>query len=164
MLNLKTIEMKKFCVQLLMVTLLLTVANIRCSTGANLLNAGSPLLSALSSVPSLSKFTSLLQTPGLDKLLGGALKDPFTMLAPTDEALNSLGTDVVNNLTNPANISQLASLIQNHIVGGKLDAAGLAQSGLKAASGKAIDLAGASLGSLISGDKFNIFPVNKVIQ
>ena len=156
--------MKKFFTYGLLVLLLVSVASIRCSTGANLLKAGSPLLSALNSVPSLSKFTSLLQTPGLDKLLGGALKDPFTMLAPTDEALNSLGTDVVNNLTNPSNISQLASLVQNHIVGGKLDAAGLAQSGLKAASGKAIDLAGASLGNLISGDKFNIFPVNKVIQ
>ena len=156
--------MKKFFTYGLLVLLLVSVASIRCSTGANLLKAGSPLLSALNSVPSLSKFTSLLQTPGLDKLLGGALKDPFTMLAPTDEALNSLGTDVVNNLANPSNISQLANLIQNQIVGGKLDAAGLAQSGLKAASGKAIDLAGASLGNLISGDKFNIFPVNKVIQ
>jgi hypothetical protein len=37
------------------------------------------------------------------------------------------------------------------------------QSGLKAASGKAFELGGAKLGNLVSGDKFNVFPVDKVI-
>lgn len=155
--------MKKFCVQLLMVTLLLTMANIRCGTEANLLKAGSPLVSALSSVPELSSFTSLLQTPGLDKLLAGSLKEPFTLLAPTNDAINSLGADAMSTLTNPANLNQLAGLVKDHIVQGKLDATGLMQSGLEAVSGRMLNLGTAKLGNLVSGDKFNIVPIDKLL-
>ena len=83
--------MKKLSVHFLLVIMLLSVASIRCSTGSSLLKSGSPLLSSLSGVPNLSSITSLLQTPGLDKLLGGAMKKPFTLLAPTNDALSSLG-------------------------------------------------------------------------
>jgi uncharacterized surface protein with fasciclin (FAS1) repeats len=155
--------MKKLSIQLLMITLLLSVAHIRCGSASSLLKAGSPLLSSLGGVPNLSTITSLLQTPGLDKALGGVMKKPFTLLAPTNDALSSLGAGAMSNLTNPANVSQLAGLLKDHIVPGKLDAAGLAQAGLKSAGGKALNLAGANLGSLISGDKFNILPVDKVL-
>ena len=156
--------MKKFRTHVLLLALLLSVASIRCSSGADLLKSGSSLLSSLGGVPNLSSITSLLQTPGLGKLLGGALKKPFTLLAPTNDALSKLGSGAMSNLTNPANIGQLANLLKDHIVPGKLDAAGLAQSGLKAAGGKGLDLAGANLGSLIAGDKFNIVPIDKVLN
>ena len=155
--------MKKLSINLLLVVLLLTAANIRCSTGASLLKAGSPLLSSLGNIPSLSGITKLLQTPGLSSLLGGALKKPFTLLAPTNDALASLGADAVSNLSNSANVGQLANLLKDHIIPGKKDAAGLAEAGLKSAGGKALDLAGANLGSLITGDKFNIIPVDKIL-
>ncbi|MCU7552413.1 fasciclin domain-containing protein [Chitinophagaceae bacterium LB-8] len=155
--------MKKLSIYVLLVSLLLSVASIRCSTGTSLLKAGSPLLSALSGVPNLSTFTNLLQTPGLDKLIGGAMKKPFTLLAPTNDALSNLGSSAMSNLTNPSNISQLANLIKDHIIPGKLDAASLMQTGLKAASGKALDLGSAKLGDLIGGEKFNIFPVDKLL-
>ena len=57
----------------------------------------------------------------------------------------------------------LSFLLKDHIVPGKLDSAGAAASGLQSAGGKALDLAGAQLGNLISGDKFNIIPINKVL-
>jgi uncharacterized surface protein with fasciclin (FAS1) repeats len=155
--------MKKLSVSILLVALLSSVAPTPCSSQANLLKAGSPLISALSGVPSLSKFTSLLQTPGLDKLLGGVLKKPFTLLAPTNDALNSLGASALSNLTNPANISKLAGFVKDHIVPGKLDAAGLMKSGIKTASGKALNLGSAKLGDLIGGDKFNAFPIDKIV-
>ena len=155
--------MKKLSIYVLLVTLLLSVANLRCSTGASLLKAGSPLISSMSGVPGLSTITSLLQTPGLSSLLGDVLKKPFTLLAPTDNALNSLGSSALSNLTNPSNVSQLANLLKDHILPGKLDAAALAQSGLSAISGKALNLGGANLGNLISGDKFNVIPVDKVL-
>jgi uncharacterized surface protein with fasciclin (FAS1) repeats len=155
--------MKKLCVQLLMVASLLTVANVRCVTEANLLKAGSPLISALSSVPELSSFTSLLQTPGLEKLLADDLKGPFTLLAPTNDAINRLGPNAMSTLTNPANINQVATLVRDHIVQGKLDATGLMQPGLKAVSGRALDLGTALLGNLIMGDKFNLLPINKLL-
>lgn len=154
--------MKKLSIHVLLVALLLSVASVRCSTGASLLKAGSPLLSSLGNIPSLSTFTNLLKTPGLDKLIGGVLKKPFTMLAPTNDALNSLGSGALSNLTNPSNVTQLANLLKDHIIPGKLDANSL-KSGVKAASGKALDLGGAKLGDMIGGDKFNVFPLDKVL-
>ena len=156
--------MKKFRIHVLFVALLLSTASIRCSSGADLLKSGSSLLSALGGNPNLSSITNLLQTPGLGKMLGGVLKKPFTLLAPTNDALSKLGTDALSKLTSPENMGQLANLLKNHIVPGKLDAAGLAQSGLKSAGGKALDLAGANLGSLVSDDKFNILPIDKVLN
>jgi len=153
--------MKKLRIHVLLAALLLSVASIRCGSGADLLKSGSSLMSSLGKVPNLSSFTNLLQTPGLGKLLGGAMKKPFTLLAPTNDALSGLGA--MSNLTDPANLNKLADLVKNHIVPGKKDAANLMQSGLTAASGKALDLSGAKLGDQISGDKFNIIPVDKVL-
>ena len=153
--------MKRLSIHVLLVALLLSVASIRCGSGANLLKTGSSLMSSLGKVPNLSQFTSLLQTPGLDKLLGGVMKKPFTLLAPTNDALSGLGA--MSNLTDPANLSNLADLVKNHIAPGKKDAASLMQSGMTAASGKALNLGGAKLGDLMSGDKFNIIPVDKVL-
>ena len=155
--------MKNHRLHFLLVALLLTVSGIRCSSGANLLKSGSPLLSSLESVSNLSSITNLLKTPGLDKLLGSAMKKPFTLLAPTNDALSGLGTDALSKLSNPANINQLASLLKDHIVPGKLDAASLMKSGLQSAGGKALDLGNAQLGNLITGEKFNVFPLDKVL-
>lgn len=120
-------------------------------------------MSSLGGIPNLSQFTNLLKTPGLDKMLGGVMKKPFTLLAPTNDALSGMGADAMSNLTNPSNLSSLANLVKNHIVPGKLDAAGVAQSGLKTAAGDTLNLNGANLGDLVTGDKFNIIPVNKVL-
>ncbi len=154
--------MKKLSIHLLLIGFLLT-STIRCGSPANLLASGSALMSKLGNVPALSSITKLLQTPGLNNLLGSVLKKPFTLLAPTNDALSGLGADAMANLTNPSNLSQLANLLKDHIIPGKKDAAGLA-SGATAASGKILDLAGANLGSLISDDKFNIIPVDKVLS
>ena len=152
--------MKKLSIQILLVTLLLSVASLNCGPSSNLLKSGSALMSSLGGVPNLSQFTSLLQTPGLSKALGNVMKKPFTLLAPTNDALSSAG-GAVNGLT--SDVTKLAGMVKNLIVPGKLDASGLMQSGLKAASGKALDLSGAKLGDMISGDKFNIIPVDKVV-
>jgi uncharacterized surface protein with fasciclin (FAS1) repeats len=91
------------------------------------------------------------------------MKKPFTLLAPTNDAISGLGADAVAKLSDPNNINQLAGLLKDHIVPGKLDANSIMQSGLKSAGGKALDLGNAQLGSLIGGDKFNILPINKVL-
>jgi uncharacterized surface protein with fasciclin (FAS1) repeats len=157
--------MKNLNIRILLVALMLTAANIQCSTGSKLLQSGSSLMNALGGVPNLSQITNILKTPGLDKLLGGALKTPFTLLAPTNDALNSMGSSAMSNLTNPNNINQLANMLKNYIVPGKKDATSIMESGLKAASGQALNLtdAASSLGSLIQGDKFNILPINKLL-
>ena len=121
-------------------------------------------MSMLGGQPNLSSITNLLKTPGLDKLLGGILKKPFTLLAPTNDALSSLGGDAVANLAKPENVNQLAALLKNHIIPGKQDAASIAGGALKNASGSAVDVVGSALGQLMSSEKFNVIPVNKVLQ
>jgi uncharacterized surface protein with fasciclin (FAS1) repeats len=155
--------MKKFSIHVLLVALMLSFATIRCSSGASLLKTGSSLMNALGGVPNLSSISKLLQTPGLSDLIGKALKKPFTLLAPTNDALKSIGADALTNLSNPTNVNNLASLIKDHLLSGKIDAAGLAKEGLQTLGGKALDLGGANLGSLISDKDFNVIPIDKIL-
>ena len=147
-----------------MAILLFSVFNLRCSSGSDLLSSGSSLMNMLGGQPNLSSLTSLLKTPGLGKMLGGVLKKPFTLLAPTNDALASLGGDAVANLTKPENLGQLAGLLKNHIIPGKQDAAAIMKGGLTSAGGNALNAAGAKLGDMVSSEKFNIIPVDKVMQ
>lgn len=148
--------MKKLSIHVLLVAMLLSVASIRCSSGSDLLKTGSSLMSSLGKVPNLSQFTNLLQTPGLDKLLGGVMKKPFSLLAPTNDAMSGLASGAMGD------VSKVADMVKNLIVPGKKDAASLMQSGLATAGGKALDLSGVKVGDMISGDKFNIFPIDKI--
>jgi uncharacterized surface protein with fasciclin (FAS1) repeats len=156
--------MKKHLLKLTAVFLLTSFLFIRCGS-SSILGAASPLISALSGAGNLGTMASLLQTPGLSKVLGGALKGPFTLLAPTDNALGSLGAGVLSNLTKPENIGQLGNILSKHIVPGKLDAASLTKGGLASAAGSALNLGGANLGNMLSGGKnANIFPIDKILQ
>src|SRR5262245_8712396 len=122
--------MKKLSIHVVLLTLLLSVASLNCGSGADLLKSGSSLLTKLGGIPNLSQVTNLLQTPGLGKMLGGVMKKPFTLLAPTNDALNALGSGALGGLTDP---SKLANLLKGQIIPGKKDAASLAASGLKTA-------------------------------
>ena len=155
--------MKRFNLKMLIVVLLLAVVNIKCNPGAKLLKSDSPLMTSLGGVPNLSTLTRLMQTPGLDKALGNVLSDPFTLLAPTNEAFDTLGTNAMTMLTNPANVDQVAKLLRDHNIAGKHDAASIVQFGLKTVSGKTLDLGGAKSGDLITNKDFNILPINKVL-
>src|SRR5437764_4705258 len=73
--------MKKTSLRLLLILGLVAAAMQPANTQTNPLKSGtSTLISALGAVPSLSTFTNLLKTPGLDKLLAGVTKNPFTLL------------------------------------------------------------------------------------
>ena len=156
--------MKSAFLKFLVTGILVSVLHVQCGTSSNLLSSGSSLLSALGGNSSLSSFTNLLKTPGLDKLLGGVLKKPFTMLAPTNDALQSMGGDAMAKLAKPENLNSLAGMLKKLIIPGKLDANSLMQPGLKNAAGEALNLGTAKLGSLIGGDKFNIFPIDKLLS
>ena len=149
--------------RLLLVSIAMLTFTTQCGTTSSLLSSGSSLISSLAKNVDLSTISSLLQTPGLDKLLGGVLEKPFTLLAPTNNAFSALGEEAISNLTNPANIGQLADVLKNHIVPEKLDAAGVMAEGLNTAGGKALDLGGINLGDMIGDEKFNIFPIDKVL-
>jgi uncharacterized surface protein with fasciclin (FAS1) repeats len=155
--------MKKVTTSLLLVAMLSMVFFVRCGAGASMLGAASPLMSALGGAGNLGTMAKVLQTPGLDKLLGGALKKPFTLLAPTDGAFSALGGDALTNLGKPENLNGLANILKKHVLPGKVDAASVLKGGLNSAGGSALNLGGAKLGNLIGGDKFNIIPVDKIL-
>ena len=156
--------MKSAFVKFMFTGILVSTLHVQCGTASNLLSSGSSLFSALGSNPALSTVTNLLKTPGLDKLLGSVMKKPFTLLAPTNDAFQSMGADAVTNLSKPENLNSLAGMLKNLIIPGKLDANALMQSGLTTAAGNALNLGTAKLGNLISDDKFNIFPIDKLLN
>jgi uncharacterized surface protein with fasciclin (FAS1) repeats len=124
----------------------------------------SSLMTALGSTPNLSTMSSLLKTPGLSNLMGNALKEPFTLLAPTDHAFDSLSPTALSDLKNPANVAQLATMLKSTIVPGKVDAAQLQKGGISNAAGNPLNLTGVTLGSPIDGGKkINIIPIDKVL-
>jgi uncharacterized surface protein with fasciclin (FAS1) repeats len=155
--------MKYYSVRLLLIATVMGLMSSGCG-GSKILSQGSSLMSSLAGNPNLSTFTSLLKTPGLDKALGGVTDKPFTLLAPTNEALSAMGPDAVSSLTKPDNIGQLSNLVKNQIVPGKLDATSLMKGGLSTAGGTPLNLSGVNLGTLMSTDKVNIIPVDKIIK
>ena len=156
--------MKNASLRFLFMSFVIILSSTSCGSASSMLGSGSSLMKGLAGNANLSSFTSLLQTPGLDKILGPAMKGKFTMLAPGNNALSGLGADAISNLTKPENLNQLAGVLKNHIVPGKLDAAGLAKGGLKTAGGKDLNLGGVNLGDMISGKNFNVIPVDKILN
>jgi uncharacterized surface protein with fasciclin (FAS1) repeats len=86
------------------------------------------------------------------------------LLAPTNDALNALNPSTLSDLKNPANVQQIANLVKNGIVKGKLTPADLQKGGITNAAGNPLDLKGANLGSVIDAGKINVIPVDKVVQ
>ena len=125
---------------------------------------GSDLMTTIAAQPNLTYMSSLLKTPGLADAMGTALHEPFTLLAPTDHAFDSLGTAAVSDLKNPANVQQLAKMLRSSIVPGNHDAAELQKGGISNAAGNPLNLDGVTLGSTIeAGKKIHIIPVDKVL-
>lgn len=156
--------MKRTILSTSLVLMLVAFSSIRCGGASSLLSSGGPLISALSGAGNLGTMAKVLQTPGLGKLLGGALKGPFTLLAPTDNAFSGLGSGVLENLAKPENLSQLAGVLSKHVVPGKLNPADLLKGGLNSAAGSALNLGGVDLGKVIGDKKFNIIPIDKVLK
>lgn len=157
--------MKKLTIRLLMIATITSMTFIRCGSSASLLSTGSSLFTALAGNSNLSTFVSLLQTPGLGKLLGSSLNGPITMLAPTNNALNALGSGVLSNLTKPENLGNLAGLLKKHIIPGTFDAATLmGGKSIQTAAGSVLNLKSSALGSLVSSGNVNVFSVDKVLE
>lgn len=122
--------------------------NVGCSSGY------SNILNMLSNQGNLDTILSLVDAAGgLDNILGG-LKN-FTMLAPSDDAFSKLGADVLSSLTDPSNKDELVGTLQNHILPGKMDLAGIAGMGnnISSLGGKDLNISG-------SGDDMKIGGAN----
>jgi uncharacterized surface protein with fasciclin (FAS1) repeats len=143
-------------IRLSLLVLFVTILNFSCSTQA------SSLLGAMGTNPNLSGLTGLLKgAGGLDKLVG---KAPFTLLAPSNDALKGVSQEVLQNLLKPENKDQLTSLLKKHILPGKLSPDQINAGGLKDAAGNALDLGGAKITESIPTKNGLIQVIDKVIQ
>jgi len=158
--------MKNFTLRFLAVLLVVLVSASGCGTTSSLLSSGSPLLTALGGNANLSTISSLLQTPGLDKILGSSLKDPFTLLAPSNDAFKALGESAISDLTKPENINALAEVLNDHLLKGQLNESMLSNTAnsITTLGGSKLDLSGVNMGEMISGNGFNIIPIDKVLK
>lgn len=86
-----------------------------------------------------------------------ATNGPFTVFAPTDAAFAELPQAAVNNLLQPENRETLASLLQHHVVAGRIDAAGVIE------AGELESLAGTPLTVEVEGDEVRIGGV-RIVQ
>jgi uncharacterized surface protein with fasciclin (FAS1) repeats len=75
------------------------------------------VLDALAACPSTSTFLQLLETAGLSEIFVCA--GPFTVLAPTNDAIAALDGSVFNDLLKFENRQQLRDLLLYHILPGR---------------------------------------------
>ncbi len=153
----------RFIVMIALVSI--SFANFGCSSSLSSLSTASNLLGVLGKNPNLSSFSGLLnKVPAVGKLLGGS--SPLTVLAPSNDAISSLGQDALGSLTGSKDgLSQLTNLLKNHLVAGKVSASDLASGTLKTLAGNPVQLdAGSLVGNAESADNGVIQVINKVLQ
>ena len=76
------------------------------------------IIARASGVGEFKTFISAVQTAGLVEELQG--KGPFTIFVPTNDAFAKLPDGMMEDLLKPANKAQLAGLLANHVVPGKI--------------------------------------------
>ncbi|MBA2369535.1 MAG: fasciclin domain-containing protein [Candidatus Protochlamydia sp.] len=87
--------------------------------------------------PSFSTVAAILKT----KDLLPALKGPFTIFIPSNEAFRKMQPGALHNLLSQENSENLAFFVSNHIVPVKLDKAALKNSNLKNLNGTNLNIA-----------------------
>ncbi|RYY35251.1 MAG: fasciclin domain-containing protein [Sphingobacteriaceae bacterium] len=106
----------------------------------------------LSANPNFSVFVTLVKSAGLTGTLNG--QSAVTVFAPNNKAFAKLPLGLLDTLVKPENRAQLVTLINNHLLAGKINSAGIAQQ-IKRSSGSArfTTLAGTSLIAIIDGNR-----------
>ena len=127
-------HMKVKFTSLAMIMAFVTVLHYSCASPA------SALMSTLGGNPQLSGMATLLKgAGGLSSLMN---KGPFTLLAPSNIALSSLGAGAIENLLKPENKTTLQEILKKHLLPGKFKAAQVNAGGLTDVSGNALKLGG----------------------
>lgn len=148
--------MKLKSLRLGLVVAFITTLHFSCASPA------ASLLSTLGGNAQLSGVTSLLKgAGGLGKLVG---KGPFTLLAPSNDALAKLGGGAIDNLLKPENKNVLDNVLKKHILPGKLTPDQIKGGGLKNALGGAFNMGGSNITQSIPTKGGMIQVIDKVLQ
>ena len=120
------------------------------------------LQSSLGKYVQLSGIATLLKSAGGLKNITG--KGPFTLLAPTNNALSTLGTANLENLLKPENKEQLIGMLKKHVLPGKFKADQIKAGGLKDVSGNELNMGNATISESIQTKGGMIQVIDKVIK
>jgi len=143
---------------LVILLFLLSVLHFNCASSS------SALKSTLDENTQLTGINTLLKQAGGLKNLMGKGKKPFTLLAPTNNALAKLGPATVENLLKPGNQEQLINLLKKHIIPGKNKVDSIKAGHLKNIMGNELNLNGANITETILTKGGLIQVIDKVIQ
>lgn len=88
------------------------------------------IVQTASAAGSFSTLLAAAKAAGLAELLGS--EGPFTVLAPTDEAFEKLGSDTIAMLLKPENKGKLAEVLKFHVIPGRIFADGAIKAGTAA--------------------------------
>lgn len=105
--------------------------------------AGKDLAAVVSATGELKTLARAIEAAGLVETLRG--KGPFTIFAPTNEAFRRLPKGALESLLKPENKAELAAIVTNHVLPGKLLAADLK-------TGKTATVAGPELAIQVGKD------------
>ena len=95
-----------------------------------MLPADKTIVETASAAGSFSTLLAAAKAAGLAELLGS--EGPFTVLAPTDEAFEKLGSDTIAMLLKPENKGKLAEVLKFHVIPGRIFADGAIKAGTAA--------------------------------
>ncbi|WP_338502250.1 fasciclin domain-containing protein [Sphingomonas kaistensis] len=117
--------------------------------------AGAPSQDLAAVVGASPRLAGLVKAAGMEKVLSG--KEPYTILAPTDAALDKLPAGSLDNLDQPEQKAKLTALLRAHILPGTILAADLARA-VENGKGKATiaTMAGEPLTITRDGEAFRI--------
>lgn len=136
----------------------ITLFNFSCTSPS------AALLSSLGDYQQLSGMATLLKSAGgLNNIMGKG-KGHFTLLAPTNNALSTLGTANLENLLKPENKEQLISFLKKHVLHGKFKADQIKAGGLKDVTGNELNLGNATITESIQTKGGMIQMIDKVIK
>jgi uncharacterized surface protein with fasciclin (FAS1) repeats len=101
------------------------------------------------------RLVGLIKAAGMEPILSG--KEPYTLLAPTDQALDALPAGTLERLQSPAGKAELTGLLRHHILPGTILVADLARA-VESGGGKATlaTMAGDPLTVTKEGNAFRI--------
>lgn len=148
--------MRSISKRLTMVLSFIAFLHYSCSTTSS-------LTSLLASNPNLSGISSLLNSAGgISNVVGS--KQPYTLLAPTNDALTSLGGDAVQSMMQPENKTNLINFLKNQVISGNVTEDALRSGTVRNAAGNLVDVGSTALGTpMKTNDGGLVYTVNKLV-
>jgi len=113
-------------------------------------NSGKTVVDLLAESPQYKMFSTALHTAGLKEEFSG--EGPFTIFAPTDEALAKLPAGEWDSLLKPENKAKLVSCVTHHIVPSKVVTDSLKTGPITTLNGRDVTLSRADDGKIKVGN------------